>query len=253
MKGTTSVEGLIHRYISDHGLGEGAQLPSQTELVALFGCDAKALAGGLEAALRRGVIAKGPQGDWVVESPLVVSDQESLSFTRSALLHGEQMTTSLHEAALRYPRDDADDPFTTDLESRAHEALGLADGEPFIVITRYRSLHSGSHEVDPMVIHRTFLDPKRFPATFLKNHDFERESMVEDVYKRYGYTIEQRLDAMRARTASPAERADLKIGLGQPVLDLEQRSMARGPDGAEPILLEYLRATYWNITFKFKR
>lgn len=252
MNGTQSVEVLIHRYIRHHELGKGAQLPSQADLAAACRCDEQALVAGLESALGRGVITRGPQGSWVVQSPLVMRDQESLSLSNSAREHDEILERSLREVALREPIDDPDDPFTVDLERRAHAVLGLGEGEPFIVINRLHFFQRDGKDLDPRVIHRLFLDPKRFASTFLDDHDFSKESMI-DIYNRNGYIIAERPNAIRSRAASTPERIDLRMELGAPVLDLEQRTNAYQLDDSTPILLEYLRATYWNITFDFLR
>lgn len=245
-------ESLILRYISDHGLGEGARLPSEEELAAILECEPQALESAIELACQRGIIGRDPVVGLIVEAPLAIRDQEALSFSRSAARHGAELVTMLKEASIRLPRTDPDEPFTTELERRAQKVLGLDEDEPFVVITRHRMLHRDRQDVDPRVIHRVFLDPKRFPTSFLSDHNFERESLV-DIYNRHGFTIKTRSDALRARTATLSERNDLKISLGQPVLDLDQRSVALGPGGGTPFVIEYLKATYWNITFEFER
>ena len=250
MNGEKSIETLLYKYIGDHGLHDSDALPYPDELASSLGCDIGALDSAIEAACTRGVLARSETSGLVVQSLLAMPDQEWLSFTHSAKVHGEEMRTTVHEARLRLPVEDSEDPVTTEFEREAYKALGLEKGNPFIVITRIRRLHSPRGD-DQRVIHRAYLDPKRFPETFLSDHDFARESLVH-IYNSYGYRVQKRADAMKARLACPAERNDLKIGY-EPVLELQQRTIASGPDSDDRFLLEYLWGTYWNLTFEFER
>lgn len=243
-----ATEGLIHRYISDNGLRTGAILPPDADLATALGCDAPALVEQLAAAEQQGLIAKG----WVVRSSPVMRDQKSLSFSRSAKLHGEEEERILLEAALRLPRKTPEDPITTDFEARAQKALGLNPEDPFLVIRRLRLLHKDGDKEHAGVIHRSFLDPKRFPANFLAEHKFDKESLI-DIYNQCGYIIDKRYDTFVSRPATPEERLAFKIDLGKPVLDMEQRSESRVRDTSEIVLIEYLRATYWNLPFELVR
>lgn len=244
-------ETVIYRYIFDHGLKEGDPLPLQDEFALMLMVDASSLDSAIDVARERGVISRDATGGLTVKSLRLIPDQEWLSFSHSAKMHGKAVRTELVEAKLRPPIVSADDPVATDYEQAAHEALGLEKGDPFIVISRIRWLDDPASD-DPRIIHRAFLDPKRFPETFLKDHDFERESLVH-IYNELGYKILRRKDAMRARGACLAERNTIKTDLNGSVLDLEQRTIASGPDANESFVLEYLRATYWKITFDFER
>ena len=241
---------IIYRYISDHCLNEGEQLPDPKYLAALYGHKVTAVESALEVACQAGILVRSPVGGFVVRS--IPKEQAWLSFSHSAALHGKRIDkTTVREAKLRLPLLDPDDPITTGFEKEAHRTLGLEEGEPFIVISRIRLL-GGSDSDAPRVIHRVYLDPKRFPISFLSDHDFALESIVR-IYNHHGYVIRRRMDRARARLACPSERIDLEINLSDPVLDVAQHTVATAQDDQTPFVLEYLRATYWNLTFEFER
>jgi DNA-binding GntR family transcriptional regulator len=253
MKGNQLAETLIYRYIGDHGLRDGEYLPAPEQLAAALDLKLPDIESALDAAFRSGALIPGSTGGWSVKSLQAMPVRRWSSFSHSAALQGKQVKTTLSEVRLRLPRIDQEDPIATGFDKAAHEALDLKDGEPFIVISRVRSLSSAGGN-DPRAIHRAYLDPKRFPKNFLDEgvHDFTQESLMQ-IYHDCGYSIRGRTDSVRARLACPAERSELKIELREPVLDLEQRTIVTAQDSEVPFVLEYLSATYWNLTFEFER
>jgi DNA-binding GntR family transcriptional regulator len=241
----------IYRFISDHNLTDGDTLPELDRIAASTGSDATAIKLGLDVACRSGVVQCVTDGQYSVRSLSAIPGQEWLSFSHSATTHGEEVSTIILEASRRLPKVDPEDPIATEFDRDAHAALGLNEGEAFIVISRVRLLSSPAGN-DPRVVHRSYLNPHRFPDTFVDDHDFANESLV-GLYNAHGFMIGRRYAAARARLACPAERSALGIELRQPVLDLAQRTLATTDEKKTPFVLEYLRATYWNLTFDFER
>jgi DNA-binding GntR family transcriptional regulator len=249
MSDITVTEFLVDDYISRNGLADGARLPAPRELAARLSRDEATVLDALKAAERRLRIVHNQDG-WVVASA-TVSDRHPFSFTQSAAAHGQKLETDVLEAKVRLPMEDPEHPFSGD-ELLAHEVLGLTGASPFIVIVRLRLLGGR-----PAVLHRVYLDPARFPAQFLDQHDFKKESLLE-VYKQNNYRPVSRDTTLMARGANLYEISQLlqkyHSGLGhRAVLDAEQRLFAQGPDNGPPFVLEFLKATYlenWKYEIK---
>ena len=236
----------IDAYIAKHGLKEGAILPVPREIAAELKCEESAVIEAVECLAQEArVTQKGEH--WVVGSRESL-DHEGFSFRTSAQAHGDALETRVVELAIRRPFDGAQlDNSYFDCELIAHEELGLAGTDPFLVIARVRVLKSR-----PSVIHRAYLNPARFPKEFQKEHDFSRESLI-DVYKQYGYTLLSRDTVLEARIANFNEINILTPNYKKPyqsepranvVLDAEQKLWATHPPSDKPFVLEFLKATY---------
>lgn len=249
MKEISSIEYRICAYINDCGLKEGSALPSDQEIANELKCDVKSVAEALDAAARQGKISRQEGAPSLVLSPAAFHEQDEFSFTKSAHVHGETLTTEILERRVRPPcTNDPDDPLAplAPFEDRAHHALGLNGQEPFIVVARLRRL--GGH---PRVIHRVYLDPKRFPTTFLEDHDFEKESLIH-IYNHYGYVLKSRDTMLTARLPTQNERLNFDIRLFVPILGVEQELIALAPDTPAPFTLEYLQASYVNWHYRIE-
>jgi DNA-binding GntR family transcriptional regulator len=136
------------------------------------------------------------------------------------------------------------------MEKRAHQALGLSEQAPFIVIARLRLLHN-----EPRVIHRAYLDPDRFPKDFLGSHNFEKESLIH-IYNQSGYEVTSRDTALTARFTNPYERTLFytyhKDVSGRPILGSEQKLFAIDPKTRTPFVLEFLQASYLDWVYEIK-
>lgn len=243
-----SIQSRIQALIGEKGLGEGAFLPSTAELVKIWGCSKEAITEGLEAAAQSGWIKLQGDGSAMVLSALVHHEAEEFSFTRSAHLLGEEVRTEViaREMVMRLPF--ADNPLTK-METRAHNALGLMEPEPFIVIPRIRYLGG-----KPRALHRVYLDPKRFSPTFLTDHDFAKESLIR-IYDSYGYTLTSRDTILTARLPNRLELHDLALQNEPsytPVLIAEQKLFALDPATKTPFVLEFLQGTYLHWEYRIE-
>lgn len=163
----------------------------------------------------------------------------SFSFTRSA--HGRDLRNEVLEATVRLPIADTEDGFYL-VEQRIQEALGLPKDKPFLVIQRLRFVDG-----HPGALQRAYLRPARFPANFLKQHDFKTESLIA-IYRRYRYKLLWRDTVLTARLANLHEINTLnRYGPSletRAVLDAEQLLYAEGKKGKRPFVLEFLKASY---------
>jgi len=121
------------------------------------------------------------------------ADHQGFSFTKSAQLHGEELVNRVVEKDRRLPFDENFDNLYYALESAAQKALGLNEDSEFLVIGRLRLLSD-----TPCAIHRAYLNPRRFSKTFLEDHDFGTESLVE-IYHQRGYKLLSRDTVVQAR------------------------------------------------------
>jgi DNA-binding GntR family transcriptional regulator len=237
----------IVRYISERRLGEGAPLPSDRKLAQELSCSISLLMRAMAELVKKGmVVRRAGAATRVITQPPLADDHE-LSFRYSATeTFGSRLRNEIVEVRLRPPHPDVPH------EQGARKALGLGHGEAMIVIARRRVL-----EDTPRALHRAYLNPAHFPPTFLSDHDFDKESLIE-LYNAEGYQIVGRNTTLRARYASAEEQASLRIGR-DPVLDAEQELLALrigsgkaaappGAAGAQDAVLtiEYMQACYVN-------
>lgn len=244
-----SAELLIDRYIRENTLTEGSSLPSDDKLAKLLQCDLETVSEALTAAEKKQKVQRRPDGRMIVLSLPVLSDQDAFSFAESAKAHGEKLITQVLEKEIRLPLQDAEHSLYR-MEQRAHQALGLGDKAPFIVIARFRLLHG-----EPRAIHRAYLDPDRFPQDFLQKHNLEEESLIH-VYNQYGYDLNSRDTTLTARFTNPYERTLFytyhKDVSGRPILDAEQKLFAIDPKTRKPFVLEFLQASYLDWKYEIK-
>lgn len=248
MKQNNSVELLVDRYIWENTLTEGSYLPSDEDLAELLKCDVEAVSEALVTAEKKQKVKRQADGRMVVLSLPVLSDQDAFSFAESAKAHGEKLVTQVLEKEIRLPLQDEEHSLYH-MEKRAHQALGLDDKAPFIVIARFRLLHN-----EPRAIHRAYLDPDRFPKNFL-DHNFEEESLIH-IYNQYGYELTSRDTTLTARFTNLSERALFssyhKDVAGRPILDAEQKLFAIDPKNRKSIILEFLQASYLDWKYEIK-
>jgi DNA-binding GntR family transcriptional regulator len=234
------VESLIIRQILKNSLREGSKLPSDKEIAEQFGCSVQPVLRAMESLARKGLVLRRPGAATTVQSQPPLIDDHQFSFSRSCTnAYGHALTTRLIEKASRLPLPGD----TMVVEKKAQKALGLLRNEPFLVIARLRLLDGV-----PRVIHRTFLRPAHFPKSFLVDHDFTQESLI-DLYNANGYQIEARHTILRARLPAEEENALLKCE-GQPVLEAEQQIDAVRVTTSDTVTLEYLHACYLNWEYR---
>lgn len=244
MKDHIPVEVLLDRLVAHESLAPGMPLPPVGELAARLGKAESEIEGALQAAAAKGKLTLAPDGSAVVAVPAVRDGDQLFSFSVSAARHRQRLVTALLEApAVRRPLADDTHPLYA-LEQRAQSGLGLAADQPFIAIVRVRHLHG-----KPLVLHRVYLDPGRFPADFASAHDFASESLIA-LYGAAGYRLQSRDTVLHARLTNLYEDNTLRA-LGQEshlqaVLHAEQRFHATRDGASEPFVLEYMQATYFD-------
>jgi DNA-binding GntR family transcriptional regulator len=224
--------------------GRGAELDSDAAFAERAGCSVPTVKRAMADLAGRGlVVRRRGQRTKSSEQPAVVSGNE-FSFSHSAKKHGSEIITRLIEKSCRLPSRDS----VEDVETRAHNRLGLRRDQPFFVIARRRDLDGC-----PRVIHRSYLNPSHFPPTFLADHDFQNESLL-DALEKYGLHIRSRETRIRAALPSDAECTLLAIGK-EPVLNVEQSLYAIHAATGRAVIAEYLHATYsrWEYVIDDRR
>ncbi len=159
-------------------------------------------------------------------------------------MHGHDVTTKVIEQTCRLPRPgESEEP-----ERRAQQALGLKKDDPFLVISRKRILSGKTR-----VIHRSFLDPAYFKRSFLADHDFAEQSLL-DILESYGLRIRSRQTRIRAALPTECEMHIFQVH-DEPVLSIEQSLFALHAETNKLITAEYLHATYcrWEYTIDDRR
>jgi DNA-binding GntR family transcriptional regulator len=223
--------------------GKGAQLDSDANYAQRAECSVPTVKRAMADLERLGfVIRRRGRKTKSSERPAVVSGTE-FSFSHSAKESGCELVTRLIEKSCRLPSRTS----IGDVEMRAHRALGLKRDESFFVISRRRDLND-----TPRVIHRSYLNPSHYPPTFLADHDFENESLLE-ILEKYGLRINGRETRVRAGLPTETECELLSIE-NEPVLNVEQSLYATSPNG-RLVTAEYLHATYsrWEYVISDRR
>jgi len=224
------VQQMILGDISKHG--KGVELDSDARYAERAGCSVPTVKRAMEDLARLGfVVRRKGRKTKSSERPAIVSGTE-FSFSHTAKEFRSQLSTTLIEKSCRLPNRS----FAEGIETRAHTALGLKRDEPFLVISRRRDLNG-----IPRVIHRSYLNPSHYSPTFLADHDFESESLLE-VLENEGLSIHGRETRIRAAVPTDAECHLLSIEK-EPVLSVEQRLYATSTTG-RLVTAEYLHATY---------
>jgi DNA-binding GntR family transcriptional regulator len=263
------VEDMIQDFIVKRGLSEGDKLPSDQDLLEIFTGDNKKseyrefrrpelrelskqpLIRALDELARKGIVVRRAGAPTTFRSltprfydleftyddfdPERNPDQEGFGFGHTTrAVYGRELTNRLIEKSPRPPHKDGD---LATLEQKAHKALGLRRDQPFYVIARARIVDGR-----PRALHRSYLDPECFAASFLLEHDFEKESLIR-IYNQSGYRVNRRDTVLRARFPTTQEQALLSIER-EPVLEAEQEMHATHLSSGVSRLIEYLQAVY---------
>ena len=236
---------LVMKFIRDQSLQEGATLPSEESIAASIDCQADEVTNGLREAESRGKLQYHPDGQFTVMPRHAHQDTEAFSFSATARKYHDSLETRVTETSIRLPHDDH--PYSEN-ENRAHAALKLGDGDPFIVIERVRLIHGEAH-----VIHRSYLNPKRFPKTFLDDHDFSQESLIHTYHEKF--TLLSRDTVLHARKVFNPEIVLLNNnGLRNindaAVLDVRQKLYAEDDTSNDRFVLEYMQATWVGFDYE---
>src|SRR5713226_734706 len=214
-------------------LGIGSELDSDARFAKRAGCSVPTVKRAMADLARRGFVIRRRGRRTISSDRTTVVSGTDFSFSHSAKdTHGHALITQLIEKSCRLPNLTP----ATEFETRAHDRLGLRRNQPFFVITRRRIL-DGS----PRVIHRSYLNPTHYPASFLASHDFESESLLE-ILEAYGLRVHSRETRIRAGLPTDTECELLGIE-EEPVLNVEQSSYAVSATD-QLVTAEYLHATY---------
>jgi len=214
-------------------VGIGVELDSDARFAERAGCSIPTVKRAMADLARRGFVERRRGRRTVSSDRRAIVSGSDFSFSHSAKEHGSEVITHLIEKSCRLPSQIS----ATEVEIRAQGALGLRRNQPFFVIARQRLL-DGS----PRVIHRSYLNPSHYPATFLARHDFEKQSLF-DILETYGLRSHSRETRIRAVLPTKAECELLAIE-NEPVLNIEQTLRAFHAATGGLVIAEYLHATY---------
>lgn len=269
------VQETILDFITRRGLAEGDKLPSDQDFLEILtgenkkaefrafhrpefkGLSKQPLVRALEELARNGIIARRAGAVTTFRSltprlydlefmyfngvPSPPAHQDDYGFGSTAReVYGHKVANKLIEQSLRPPLPDGE---AAAWERQAHRALGLRRNQPFIAIARVRILDGR-----PRVIHRSYLNPANFPASFLRDHDFESESLIR-IYNESGYVIDRRDTVLRARYPTAEDRSILGIDR-VPIMEAEQDLYATHTATAARCVIEHLRVCYLDWEYR---
>lgn len=225
-------------------VGNGAELDSDARFAERAGCSVPTVKRAMADLARRGFVNRQRGRRTVSLERRAIISGSDFSFSHSAKEHGAEIITHLIEKSCRLPSRIS----VTEVEMRAHRALGLKRDQPFFIVARRRVL-DGS----PRVIHRSYLNPSHYPPDFLARHDFEKQSLF-DILETYGLRIHSRETRIRAVLPTDAESNLLAIDK-EPVLNVEQSLRAFYSASSKLVTAEYLHATYsrWEYVINDRR
>lgn len=235
------LESEVQQLISTNRLKEGDELPSDRELREKFGYQKQPLARAMIELARKGILLRRPGAATLVLNRPAIMNQAEFGFTeRARAVYGNDVNTRVVELTQRLP-----DERNLIFERRAQRALGLRAKQPMVVLSRLRLLNGV-----PRVLHHSYLNPRHFPSTFMKDHDFTQVSLIT-LITTAGFRIESRRTQLRACIA-PTQVAELLQAPGQPLLEVEQELHAIRSDSANAVVIEYLHAFYLNWTYEIE-
>lgn len=243
MQTPTEAENALRDYINSRQLEDGAVLPAVEALANELSVQEEELLAAIRSAERRGEIARDEEGRMFVHSPPVIADNDMFSFKSSAALEGTELYTAVISASV-LPISAEERPDS--VEQLARRSLSLASNDECALIYRIRSI-----EGEPRVIHRAFIDPKRFPPSFLHDHDFSTKSLVE-IYQEYGYRITHRNTMLTAELPNQEELDIFRCSSQEPLLDAKQELFAQDPVSGQSFIIEFLHATYMRWSYRIE-
>ena len=232
-----NAETTILNYMTHRSLSVGAKLPSNSRFAEMTGCSLQPVVRAMEELERKGLVRRRAGAATEVASQQPFIDNGELSFSVSSTTLGQKLINKILELSCRLPN-----PGDQELDDhRAQKVLGLKKDQPFYSIKRLRILDD-----KPRAIHQSYLNPAHYPATFLADHNFEKESLIA-IFNHAGFRIESRRTTLQARFPTTKEKIFLNVDR-VPVLDAEQELVAVREATKEPVHLEFLRACYhdWN-------
>jgi len=208
----------------------GQLLPSEQGLCDILGISRTVVRQAIAELGRKGLIIKQNGKRSIIAHPKYEGGlmQTMHGFYEDAIAHGQKPSTQV----LKFKVISA--------EGEVAQCLGLAEGEPVIMLDRLRFL-----EGSPEVLVVTYLPEKMCPGMVLE--DFSNQSLYETLARKYGLTI---FSGFRTIEAIALDRADAKLlGLraGSPALLL--KSVGLLEDGTP---LEYFIAKHRGDRSKFE-
>lgn len=233
------VRGWILSQIQEHGWPEGAPLPSDRAVALACGCSLQPVLRAMQALVTEGIIQRQAGAATQIRSLPPVREPHRFSFGANAQCQGAVCRTRVLEQCRRLPNPGE----LHAMERRAQSHLGLSHTEPFYVIARLRLLNDA-----PRVIERAYLNPIHFPRTFLEEHDFATDSLLQS-YITCGFDPNLRDTQLQARMPREDEQRLLDLR-EMPVQEIEQVMYASRTDTPTPVVIEYLSAIYHNWTFR---
>ena len=241
MKKWRQVESMILRFISEHGLDIGDELPADRKFAEMAGCSVQPVMRAMDNLARRGFLERRAGAATALASHQPIMDDHEYSFRHTVSELGCSMRNNVLELSHRTMLADENCRF----EREALKALGLKIGERFFAIWRVRIIDD-----QPRAVHRSYLNPAHFPDSFLMDHNFEKESLI-DIFNAHGYIIMLRETVLRARCPMKSEQAFLRIE-ADPILEAQQVLTAEQTSTQQLVPIEFLHASYVNWSYRIE-
>lgn len=244
MKKRTELEEVITRCVRSLRLEDVDALPEVGFLAEKLDLHEEDVRAALRNAVRRGEFVRDEEGRLILSDPPVIDDNDMFSFASSADLEGTELYTVVTGASVLPPSTGHRVNY---VERLARRALGINSDEECLLIARTRLI-----EGEPRVLHRAFLDPKRFPTSFLKDHDFATDSLIQ-IYQKYGYSLKYRNTRLTARLPTREEEIALGCRLDEPLLEAKQELFAVDSSGRQQFIIEFLDAAYKRWSYRIEK
>lgn len=176
----------------------GDRIPSEREMVSLYGLSRITVRNAIEECVRRGKIEKiQGKGAFVTNRSIVQNLGNLYSFTQEMTKQGKVTSTKLLSRMI------------IAANTKLADRLQISPESPVIVIERLRCAEGDM----PIFIERTFFPLKEFE--FVLDIDLERKSMYKTLEQEYGICINRAVEVFEACELNPLECSQLECRKNQ--------------------------------------
>lgn len=171
----------IERNITDGVWRMGSKIPSERELIEMYGMSRITVRKAIDELERQGLVERVQgKGTFVVSRGIVQSLGGMYSFSREMERQGKIASTRLLERGFAAaPHNIATN-------------LGLEDGARIIFVNRLRCADADV----PIMFERTYFSADRYP--FVMDIDLDHRSLYQTLETEYGVTIDKALERFKA-------------------------------------------------------
>lgn len=208
----------------------GGRLQSERDLAGATGVSRMTARRAIHELVAKGVVeARGGSGHYV-RNPHIQQQLTSLtSFTQEIESQGRKSSSLVVVSETELP----------DAEVRA--ALDLPEGEAVHRLVRVRLA-----DAEPVALETTFLVASAMPG-LIDAIDFSVSSLYRHISETYGIIPTRAEQRLKATLADRKTATHLKIGVGDPILNI--RRLTRDANG---VAFEYVRSSYRADLFEIK-